>query len=259
MPRLTGKRILVTGAGGGLGRSISERLLAEGAAVVATDHDEAALRKNASALAQAGDVTPIVADLLKDAEIESLAADASRQGAIDGLVNCAGLYPNTPVLDLSATEWDRVLGLNLRAPFLLTKALIPALRERGGAIVNISSTASVLARPGIAHYGASKAGLSQLTRVLAVELAPFKIRVNAVLPGVIATERVMSKSDTPETAAEMTAKIARIPQRRLGQPDEVAPLVAYLLSDEASYVTGALMTVDGGFSLGIATYGQDAV
>jgi NAD(P)-dependent dehydrogenase (short-subunit alcohol dehydrogenase family) len=125
--------------------------------------------------------------------------------------------------------------------------------------VNISSTASVLARPGIAHYGASKAGLSQLTRVLAVELAPFKIRVNAVLPGVIATERVMSKSDTPEAAAEMTAKIARIPQRRLGQPDEVAPLVAYLLSDEASYVTGALMTVDGGFSLGIATYGQDAV
>lgn len=254
MSRLSGKRILVTGAGGGLGRCISERLLAEGAAVVATDHDEGALRKNTSALVKAGEVTPIVADLLKDAAIDALAVDASRGGPIDGLVNCAGLYPNTQVLDLGAAEWDRVLGLNLRAPFLLTKALVPAMRERGGAIVNISSTASVLARPGIAHYGASKAGLSQLTRVLAVELAPLKIRVNAVLPGVIATERVMSKSDTPEAAAEMKAKIARIPQRRLGEPGEVAPLVAYLLSEEASYVTGALMTVDGGFSLGISTY-----
>jgi NAD(P)-dependent dehydrogenase (short-subunit alcohol dehydrogenase family) len=259
MSRLSGKRILVTGAGGGLGRAISERLLGEGAAVVATDHDEAALRKNASALGKVGEVTPIGADLLEDASIEALAAEASRDGGIDGLVNCAGLYPNTPIMNLGAAEWDQVLGLNLRAPFLLTKALIPAMRERGGAVVNISSTASVLARPGIAHYGASKAGLSQLTRVLAVELAPFKIRVNAVLPGVIATERVMSKSDTPEAAAEMRAKVARIPQRRLGEPNEVAPLVAYLLSDEASYVTGALMTVDGGFSLGIATYGADAV
>lgn len=259
MPRLSGKRILVTGAGGGLGRSISERLLGEGATVVASDYDEAALLKTVTELAKPGEISPILSDLLKDVSIETLAAEAVRSGAIDGLVNCAGLYPNTPVLDLGAAEWDQVLGLNLRAPFLLTKALIPSMRERGGAIVNISSTASVLARPGIAHYGASKAGLSQLTRVLAVELAPLKIRVNAVLPGVIATERVISKSDTPEAKAEMAAKVARIPQRRLGTPGEVAPLVAYLLSDEASYVTGALMTVDGGFSLGIASYGQDPV
>jgi NAD(P)-dependent dehydrogenase (short-subunit alcohol dehydrogenase family) len=259
MSRLSGKRILVTGAGGGLGRAISERLLREGAAVVATDHDERTLQKNVTELTRLGEISPIVSDLLSEGSIDRLAAEASHSGAVDGLVNCAGLYPNTPILDLGAAEWDEVLGLNLRAPFLLTKALIPAMRERGGAIVNISSTASVLARPGIAHYGASKAGLSQLTRVLAVELAPFDIRVNAVLPGVIATERVMSKSDTPQAKAEMNAKVARIPQRRLGEPSEVAPLVAYLLSDEASYVTGALMTVDGGFSLGIATYGQDAV
>ena len=233
--------------------------MAKAPAVVASDYDEAALQKNVTELTELGNISSIVSDLLKDASIETLAADASRDGTIDGLVNCAGLYPNTPVLDLSAAEWDQVLGLNLRAPFLLTKALIPAMRERGGAIVNISSTASVLARPGIAHYGASKAGLSQLTRVLAVELAPLKIRVNAVLPGVIATERVISKSDTPEAEAEMKAKVARIPQRRLGEPGEVAPLVAYLLSDEASYVTGALMTVDGGFSLGIASYGPDPV
>jgi NAD(P)-dependent dehydrogenase (short-subunit alcohol dehydrogenase family) len=258
MLRLSGKRILVTGAGGGLGRAISERLLREGAAVVATDRDETALHSTVTELAELGNISPIVSDLLKDASIDALANEAARGGPVDGLVNCAGLYPNTPVLALSAAEWDRVLGLNLRAPFLLTKALIPALRERGGAIVNISSTASVLARPGIAHYGASKAGLSQLTRVLAVELAPFKIRVNAVVPGVIATERVLSTSDTPEAAAEMKAKIARIPQRRLGKPDEVAPLVAYLISDEASYVTGAPMTVDGGFSLGIPVYGSDS-
>ena len=129
-----------------------------------------------------------------------------------------------------------------------------AAAGRGGAIVNVSSTASVLARPGIAHYGASKAALNQLTRVLAVELAPLGIRVNAVLPGVIATERVMADQDTPAAEAEMAAKLARIPLGRLGAPTEVVPLVGFLLSDAASYCTGSLFTVDGGFSLGMARY-----
>jgi NAD(P)-dependent dehydrogenase (short-subunit alcohol dehydrogenase family) len=253
MQRLQGKRILVTGAAGGLGGAIVARLIKEGAAIVASDRDAEALGAMRDA-AGAAPVTTIVADLMSESAIEALAGAATAGGAIDGLVNCAGIYPVTPVEGLAASEWDEVLGLNVRAPFLLTKALVATMRARGGAVVNISSTASVLARPGIAHYGASKAALSQLTRVLAVELAPHRIRVNAVLPGVIATDRVLAAVAGPAAEAEMKAKMARIPLGRLGQAQEVAPLVAYLLSDEASYVTGALMTVDGGFSLGIASY-----
>ena len=162
----------------------------------------------------------------------------------------------TPVLDLSVEEWDQVLGLNLRAPFLLSRGFARRLiaAKRSGAIVNISSTASVLARPGIAHYGSSKAALNQFTRVLAVELAPHGIRVNAVLPGVIETETVKAALSTPEAKAEMNTKLSRIPMGRLGSPEEVAQLATFLLSAEASYSTGGLFTADGGFSLGIARY-----
>jgi NAD(P)-dependent dehydrogenase (short-subunit alcohol dehydrogenase family) len=252
--KLDGKRILVTGAAGGLGQAIAACLIDCSARVVLSDRDAAALEAVRRGLPD-GSTEIIVADLLSDAGIAALAEQAGAAG-LDGLVNCAGMYPVTPLEQLSAAEWDHVLGLNLRAPFLLSQALIPALEPRRGAIVNISSTASTLARPGIAHYGASKAALNQLTRVMAVELAAKGIRVNAVLPGVIGTPRVLAGDGSPENVAEMKAKVARIPQRRLGEPKEVAPLVAYLLSDEASYVTGALMTVDGGFSLGIASYGE---
>jgi NAD(P)-dependent dehydrogenase (short-subunit alcohol dehydrogenase family) len=225
MHRLEGKRILVTGAAGGLGGAIVARLTAEGAAIVATDRDADALAALRDASATPTRTTTIVADPLSEGSIQELAAAAAAGGTIDGLVNCAGIYPVTPLDDLSTPEWDEVLGLNLRAPFLLTKALVPAMRARGGAVVNISSTASVLARPGIAHYGASKAGLSQLTRVLAVELAPHRIRVNAVLPGVIATERALAAVTDAAAEAEMKTKVARIPLRRLSEAREVVPLV----------------------------------
>jgi NAD(P)-dependent dehydrogenase (short-subunit alcohol dehydrogenase family) len=254
MPESPRMRVLVTGAAAGIGLAIARRLARDGIGLALADRDAAGLEHAANELAAHGIAVTIIPGDIADAGTVEATAEAA--GAIDGLVNCAGIYPVTPLLELTAAEWDRVLALNLRTPFLLTQAVARRMiaAGRGGAIANISSTASVLARPGIAHYAASKAGLNQLTRVIAVELAPHRIRVNAVLPGVIETETVMATQTTPAAIAEMAAKQARIPMRRLGTPEEIADMVAFLLSPAASYVTGALITADGGFSLGIATY-----
>lgn len=247
-------RIIVTGAASGIGFAIARKLVATGQSVVMCDKDADALRRAAGRLGDGlADIVQVAGDVTDSATIDRLVAEA---GPLDGLVNCAGIYPVTPLLDLAADEWDRVLTLNLRTPFLLTQAVAKAMiaSGRGGAVLNISSTASLLARPGIAHYGASKAGLNQLTRILAVELAPHGIRVNAILPGVIETETVKATLTTPAARAEMAAKEARIPMGRLGTPEEIAEMAAFLLSPASSYSTGGLFTADGGFSLGIARY-----
>ncbi len=247
-------RILVTGAASGIGLAIARRLCRDNAELVLSDKDAAGLESAARMLAATGaTVVALPGDLCDAAVIEGIAQGA---GPLDGLVNCAGSYPVTPLMELTADEWDRVLNLNLRVPFLLTRAVARGMiaAGKGGSIVNISSTASVLARPGIAHYGASKAGLNQLTRVLAIELAPHGIRVNAILPGVIETATVAAALTTPAARDELAAKQARIPMGRLGTPEEIAEMAAFLLSPAASYSTGSLCTADGGFSLGIAKY-----
>ena len=258
MPEEPRSRVLITGAAAGIGLAIARRLARDGLALALNDKNSPALEAIAGELSDAGvEATALPGDISDAAVIDRLALDA---GPVDGLVNCAGIYPVTSVMDLSADEWDRVLGINLRTPFLLSRAVARGMiaAGRGGSIVNISSTASVLARPGIAHYGASKAGLNQLTRVLAVELAPHAIRVNAILPGVIETETVAAALTTPAARQEMAAKQARIPLGRLGTPEEIAEVAAFLLSPAASYSTGSLVTADGGFSLGMAKYGEQA-
>ncbi len=150
-----------------------------------------------------------------------------------------------------------MLQTNLSGPFLVTQGVARHMiaQGRGGAVVNISSTASRLARPGIAHYGASKAGLNQLTSVMAIELAPHGIRVNAILPGLIGTERVLAGiRGGALPPGEHEAKLAKIPLGRMGTAEEVVNLALFLLSPQASYCTGGLFTVDGGFTLGIARY-----
>ena len=255
---LEGRRIAVTGAAAGIGRALAAALLGRGAAVAMIDSDPGicGMAAGAGAGAGAGRAVGIEADLSAAGRAEravGLAWDGL--GGLDALVNVAGIYPVTPALDLTEAEWDRVLDVNLKAPFLCSRALASRLvaAKRGGRILNVGSTAGTLARPGIAHYAASKAGLNQLTRVLAVEWAPHGILVNAVLPGVIETDRVLAHNAAPGGHDEAAAKMARVPLGRFGTPAEVVEMCLFLLAG-AGYCTGALFTVDGGYGLGIPRY-----
>jgi NAD(P)-dependent dehydrogenase (short-subunit alcohol dehydrogenase family) len=157
---------------------------------------------------------------------------------------------------MTEEEWDRIIDTNLKGAFLCCQSVAREMvrQRRGGQIVNVSSTASLIARPGVAHYASSKAGLNMLTRVLAVELAPHGIRVNAVLPGLIATEAVMGQMKSEAARAEHQTKLARIPLGHEGAPEDIVKSVLHLVSEEAAYVTGTLMVVDGGYTLGIPAY-----
>jgi NAD(P)-dependent dehydrogenase (short-subunit alcohol dehydrogenase family) len=252
---LSERAVLVTGAASGIGRALAEALARRRTPVVVCDVDAAGAEAAAKKLTgSAGRAWSIAADVTQPDDVERMVERARRDaGPLGGLVNCAGIYPNTPFLELGVKEWDAVLAVNLRAPFLVTQAVTRRMIADGGggSIVNVSSTASRLARPGIAHYGASKAGLNQLTAVTAVELAPHGIRVNAVLPGVVGTERVHANAASDAGRVEHETKLARIPLARLAEPAEVVNVILFLLSPEAAYCTGALFTVDGGFTLGI--------
>ncbi len=258
MDQLSEQVVLVTGAASGIGRALAEALGRRGARLVLCDVEARALGKVAADLSNTGrHVHAIACDVTRADDVERLALRAfDDAGPVTGLVNCAGIYPVTRFLDLSPAEWDDVLAVNLRGPFLVTQAVARRMIEArvAGSVVNISSTASRLARPGIAHYGASKAGLNQLTAVMAVELAPHGIRVNAILPGVIGTERVLEAARGGEGQAEHAAKLARIPLGRIGDPADVVHLALFLLSPKSGYCTGGLFPVDGGFTLGIPSY-----
>ena len=255
MGELSARAIVVTGAASGIGRALADALARRRTPLVLCDVDGAGVEAAAHTIvADGGRAWAVAADVTQAGDVERMTDRARRDaGPLGGLVNCAGIYPNTPFLDVSAKEWDEVLAVNLRGPFLVTQAVARRMIADGGggSIVNVSSTASRLARPGIAHYGASKAGLNQLTAVTAVELAPHGIRVNAVLPGVVATARVQANAASGAGRIEHETKLARIPLARLAEPAEVVNVVLFLLSPEAAYCTGALFTVDGGFTLGI--------
>lgn len=239
--------VLVTGAAAGIGRALVEALVRDGCRVAGLDIAPQQPRPG---------LTSIAADLADPAAIgPAVAAAFAAAPGLNALVNCAGIYPVTPLLDLPLAEWDRVIDLNLRAPFLLTQAMARDWVAAGtpASVVNIASTAAVLARPGTAHYAASKAGLVQMTKVMALELAPHRIRVNAVAPGLILTDRVKAHALGPG-AAEHRAKKARIPAGREGTPEEVVAAVRWLLSPAAAYCVGTVLTLDGGYTLGIPGY-----
>ena len=252
------KVVVVTGASLGIGKALTMMLLERGAKVVASSRNEKklqALRETAKCWQDS--LLTTTCDVSRQDDVEAMVAEGvKRFGRIDGLVNNAGLYPVTPLLDLSEKEWDQVLDTNLKGPFMCSKAVAREMIARGvkGHIVNISSTASLIARPGTVHYASSKGGLNMLTKVLAIELAPHGIRVNCVVPGVIMTEGLQAVIQNPANIAEHRTKMARVPLGHEGDPGDVAKAALHFMSDESDYTTGSLLVVDGGYSLGISAY-----
>jgi NAD(P)-dependent dehydrogenase (short-subunit alcohol dehydrogenase family) len=244
--RFRARRAMVTGGAGGIGLAAAREFAAGGADVVLLDADEKAL----GVAAEDANFATIVADVRVADEIQSAVASAAATlgGPIDVLVNCAGVYRIASMVELDVAEWDQVLGVNLRGSWLTAREVVRGLMAFGvsrGSIVNVSSTAALVAdatEPG-AHYAASKAGVIALTRAMAVEWASVGIRANAVCPGVIDTP-MLRMMDQPDTGRRYLYE--RVPLRRLGRPAEVARVIAFLASDEASYVTGVAVPIDGG-------------
>jgi NAD(P)-dependent dehydrogenase (short-subunit alcohol dehydrogenase family) len=247
---LAGSIALVTGASRGLGRTLALALADAGADLMLTARTVADLRRTAEeavALGVQADVFP--ADLGHDAEIDALvAATVRRFGRLDVLVNNAGISgPTTPFVDLPTADWDAVLGLNLRAPALVARAAARQMRAQGGGrIVNVASIGATIPIANLAAYCVSKAGLVQLTRVMALELARHGVRVNAVCPGYFATP--MNEEFFASEPGQRIVR-SRIPLRRLGDPAELVPAVLLLASPASSFMTGSVVVVDGGHTL----------
>lgn len=241
---LSGQVALVTGAGRGIGKAIAVRMAASGAAVAVNDIDADSAQRTAQELG--GRARAFPADVSDPAAVEQMIAAVVREmGGLNILVNNAGIEYKTPILDTPIEEWQRTLAVNLSAAFYTCKAAGPIMRAAGsGVIVNIASIAGHnIPLPNRASYIASKAGLVGFTKECAREFAAFGVRVNAVCPGVIATEMTAeSRSDASQVAKWLTD----IPQGRLGQPDDIAGVVLFLCSDDARYLTGQAINVDGG-------------
>lgn len=248
MQRLQGRVAIVTGASSGIGQGIAKRLGCEGAKVVVDyiGHPEGA-EDTERAIEQAGSEGQIVqADVTRMEDVRSLVDTAwTRFGVADILVNNAGMERRSNFWETPESDYDQVLAVNLRGPFFLTQAFVRRLRgaKKPGRIINISSVHEDMAFPGFATYCASKGGMRMLTRDLAMELGPLGITVNNIAPGAIQTP--INKA-LLEDRAKLNALLANIPLGRLGTPEDVAGLAAFLASDDASYVTGATFVVDGG-------------
>jgi glucose 1-dehydrogenase len=249
--RLQGKRALVTGANSGIGRAIALRLAREGAAVSINylTHPEAADEVVKQISDDGGKAIAVQADISQEAQVDQMFARVAGEfGGLDILVNNAGMETYHPFLEMPADAWRKVIEVDLTGAFLCAQraARLMVQSGAGGSIVNITSVHQVIPWGGYAHYCAAKAALEMLTKTVALELATEKVRVNTVAPGAIATPINQDVWSNPESLKDLLRKI---PTERMGQPEEIASVVSFLCSDEASYVTGASLLVDGGMTL----------
>lgn len=246
---LTGKKALVTGGSRGIGRGIALALAEQGAAVAVNyrSNTEEAEKVVAEIKAKGREAFAVQADVSDLEAVVSLFGEVkSRWGGLDILVNNAGILQFKPFDQISAGDWDRMIGTNLRGQFFCAQEAVKLMGERGR-IINLASISSGgvgVAYPMIAHYTTSKGGVVGMTEALAVELGPKGITVNAIAPGSIETDMV-KEAMTDEKVRE--GMMAQIPRRRFGQPEDIGAAAAYLASDEADYVTGAVLYVDGGW------------
>lgn len=243
---LSGRTAIVTGASRGIGRAIALRLAAAGAKVACVARSADKLKETVDAIMTAGGTAEVApCDVTDSAAVSTLVEDLhERWGRLDIVVNNAGITKDTLIPRMSDEDWDAVIATNLRSVFLFTRAAsLVMMRQRSGRIINISSVSGLMGNAGQANYSASKAGIIGMTRTVAQELAGRKVTVNAICPGFIASEMTEALG-----AAVLDEVKKRIPAKRLGEADEVADAVLYLASDSAAYITGEVLTIDGGLT-----------
>jgi len=246
---MSGKVVIVTGASSGIGRECVLKFAAAGCKVVAVARSQDKLGQLVGQTgALEGQVRPVVADLTRDADIPRIVSETvSAFGGIDILVNVAGVLKNGTILNTSTQDWDHLMNVNVRAPFLLMREAMPYLIERKGNVVNVSSVNGQRAFPGVLAYCASKAALDQLTHCAALEVAEKGVRVNAVNPGVTLTNLHRNSGMQEDAYAGFLERSKSThPLGRVGRPEEVADLVYFLASPKAGWITGVSYAIDGG-------------
>jgi NAD(P)-dependent dehydrogenase (short-subunit alcohol dehydrogenase family) len=252
--RFQGRSVLVTGASSGIGRATARALAAEGAHVALAGRRRERLEEVAAEVrAHGGRALMLEGDVRDEATCARWASDAAAAfDGLDGLVNAAGVIGNGAMDATSPAEWDRMMDTNVRALWLMTRAAADALRKRKGSIVNLSSVAGTRPYAGLGAYCVSKAAVEMITRCAALDFAPDGVRVNAVAPGVVVTELHTVTNAVADYAAFLERGKTTHPIGRVGTAEEVAGLILWLLSDEAGWVTGASMAIDGGRALASA-------